>query len=135
VALRGLAPVQTLKSAPRPRVHGGDEYGADGPWIAALAMHLRFIRVPQVLYFKRNTDVGVTSGWRRTRQTAADLTRSYAEILREIPTRWWERAAIESALAARLAIVRLGAAKVHLPVPGGGPTHVTPGGPVLHRPR
>lgn len=113
VALRGLAPVSVLHQAPRPRVHGRGEYGADGPWIAALALCASFVRVPQVLYFKRRHDTGVTAGWRRTRPTAAELTRSYQQIVREVPLTRRERAVIDTVLAARLAVVRAGVAKSH----------------------
>lgn len=133
VAFRGLGPVSLLRDAPRPRVHGADEYGADGPWIAALALHASFVRVPEVLYFKRSHDTGVTAGWRRTTRTAIELTRSYAEILREVPLTPWERAAIEGALAARLALVRMGVAKSHLRLPGRRGSRPKPGRPVLHR--
>lgn len=134
VALRGLAPVRLLREAPRPRVHLEGEYGADGPWIAALALYASFIRVPEVLYYKRSHDTGVTSGWRRTGATAAELTHSYRQILREVPVTALERATIEAALAARLAMVRTGIAKSSFRLPRRHVPHITAGRPVLRRP-
>jgi hypothetical protein len=133
VALRGLAPVSVLRQAPRPRVHTRGEYGADGPWIAGLALFASLIRVPQVLYFKRKHETGVTAGWERTLTTAAELTRSYQQILREVPLTRGERAAIETALAFRLAVVRAGLAKSHFGPPFRKEPCFTAGQPVLRR--
>lgn len=127
VALRGLAPVSLFRSVPRPRLHGGGEYGADGPWIAALGLCAAFIRVPRPLYFKRNHGAGVTSGWRRTPHTALELTRSYGEIVSEVALTRSERVAIHGALALRRGLLRVGVDKSRLRLPLGRRNGLEPG--------
>jgi glycosyltransferase involved in cell wall biosynthesis len=134
VALRGLAPVALLKATPRLRVHDAGEYGADGPWVAALALRAAFIRVPEVLYYKRSHDTGVTADWRHSASTASSLTRSYMEMISEMPLNWWEIVAIRTALAARLGVVKLGLRK-SIFARSGSLDRVEPGQPVLRRSR
>jgi hypothetical protein len=91
------------------------------------------MRVPQVLYFKRRHDTGVTSEWRRTRETASELTRSYREIIREVALSRAERALVEAVIAARLAVVRMGLSKAHFNPPARRDPPFVGGQPVLRR--